>query len=106
MITARYRREDDTHNLTVCGHANYSEKGTDIVCAGVSAIVQALIGWIENNPCETEYISVDDTSGEVLIECSGSEEVSAVFYMVAIGIEQIANTYPDHVQIDIIGLAD
>ena len=106
MITARYIVEDNTHNLTVCGHAGYSEKGTDIVCAGVSAIVQALIGWIENNPEYAEYISIDDKQGEVLISCNGGEDVSAVFYMVAIGLEQIANTYPDYVQIDIIGLAD
>lgn len=104
MITARYTVEDNTHNLTVLGHAGYSEKGTDIVCAGVSAIVQALIGWIENNPEYAECISIDN--GEVLIECNGGEELAAVFYMVAIGLEQIANTYPDHVQIDIIGLAD
>ena len=104
MITARYTVEENTHNLTVYGHAGYSEKGTDIVCAGVSAIVQALIGWIENNPEYAECVSIDN--GEVLIECNGGEDVSAVFYMVAIGLEQIANTYPDHVQIDIIGIAD
>ncbi len=106
MIQARYTVEDNTHNLTVHGHANYSDKGTDIVCAGVSAIVQALIGWIENNPEYAECVSIDDRNGEVLIECIGYENVSAVFYMTAVGIEQIANTYPDNVQIDIIGLAD
>jgi uncharacterized protein YsxB (DUF464 family) len=106
MITAKYTVEDNTHNLNVYGHANYSEKGTDIVCAGVSAIVQALIGWIENNPYCAERVSIDDRQGEVLIECNGGEEVTAVFYMTAIGLEQIANTYPDNVQIDIIGLAD
>ena len=106
MIQAKYTKEDNTHNLTVYGHAGYAEKGTDIVCAGVSAIVQALIGWIENNPVYDESISIDDRNGEVLIECTGGEDVSAVFYLTAIGLEQIANTYPDNVQIDIIGLAD
>ncbi len=106
MIEARYTKEDNTHNLTVCGHANYSDKGTDIVCAGVSAIVQALIGWIENNPEYAECVSIDGGNGEVLIECNGGEDVSAVFFLTAIGLEQIADTYPDNVQIDIIGLAD
>ena len=104
MITVRYTVEDNTHHLTVCGHANYSDYGTDIVCAGVSAIVQALIGWIGNNPECAECVSIDN--GEVLITCNGGEDVSAVFYMVAIGLEQIANTYPDYVQIEFIGLAD
>ena len=104
MIRASYRVEGDAHSLTAIGHAGYSEKGTDIVCAGVSALVQALIGWLENNPCEVQCVSVD--AGEVIIACSGGEDVSAVFYMVAIGLEQLAYTYPDHVDMNIIGLAD
>ncbi len=106
MIRAVYRVKGDTHSLTAIGHAGYAEKGADIVCAGVSALVQALIGWIENNPCEVECISIDEGAGEVTISCSGGEDVSAVFYMTAIGLEQISYTYPDHVEIDIIGIAD
>lgn len=104
MIRATYRAEEDTHSLAVNGHAGYAKKGADIVCAGVSALVQALIGWIENNPCEIECISLDDNIGEVLIVCGGGEDVAAVFYMTAIGLEQIANTYPDYVDIDMIGI--
>lgn len=106
MVNAKYTVENNTHSLTVYGHAGYAEKGADIVCAGVSAIIQALIGWIENNFECAECISIDDRNGEVLIECSGGEDVSAVFFLTAIGLEQIANTYPDNMQIDIIGLAD
>lgn len=106
MIKARYIAEGNTHTLTVLGHANYAEYGKDIVCAGVSALVQALIGWAENNPHVIECVSVDDKSGEVIIECQGDEDVAAVFYMTAIGMEQIAEAYPNHVDIDIIGVAD
>ncbi len=106
MINATYRVEGNTHSLIVSGHAGYSEKGTDIVCAGASALVQALIGWIENRSCEIECISIDDNIGEVILCCHGGEDVAAVFYMTAIGLEQIANTYPDYVDINIIGIAD
>lgn len=106
MIKARYIAEGNTHTLTVLGHANYAEYGKDIVCAGVSALIQALIGWAENNPHVIECVSVDDKSGEVIIECQGDEDVAAVFYMTAIGMEQIAEAYPNHVDIDIIGVAD
>lgn len=106
MIRATYRAEENTHSLAVIGHAGYAEKGADIVCAGASALVQALIGWIENNLCDVECISVDDNVGEVIICCSGGEDVAAVFTMTAIGLEQIANTYPDYVEINIIGVAD
>ena len=88
------------------GHANYGEYGKDIVCAGVSALVQALIGWIEENYYKAECISVDANAGEVLVSCEGGEDVAAVFYMAYLGLAQMADSYPDHVQIDIIGLAD
>ena len=106
MVRAKYRVEEDTHTLTVLGHANYDEYGKDIVCAGVSALVQALIGWIEENYHKARCISIDPKGGEVLISCEGGEELAAVYYMTAIGLEQLAYCYPDHVQIDIIGLAD
>lgn len=106
MIRAVYTAEGNTHTLTVLGHANYDKYGKDIVCAGVSALVQALIGWIENNPYCAECVSIDDKSGEVIISCEGEQDVAAVFYLTAIGVEQIAENYPQHVQIDIIGTDD
>ena len=106
MVRAKYTVDDSKHILTVLGHANYGEYGKDIVCAGVSALVQALIGWIEENSYKTECVSIDPKEGEVIISCEGGEEVAAVFYMTAIGLAQISDVYPDHVQIDVIGIAD
>lgn len=106
MIIARYDRNGDTHILSVNGHAGFAVKGQDIVCAGVSAIVYALIGWLENNVEDTTFASVDEGNGEVIISCEGDEKLATAFYMAAIGIENIANTYPAHVVIDIVGIAD
>ncbi len=108
MIRANYTVEDNSHTLTVHGHANYGEYGKDIVCAGVSSLVQALIGWVENHPYDVECdcISIDETNGEVFISCQGEKDTAAAFNLVATGLEQIALSYPDHVYIDIIGVAD
>ncbi len=106
MIIARYDRDGETHTLSVDGHAGYAQKGQDIVCAGVSAIVYALLGWLENNSEYAGFVSIDDNNGEVIISCEGGENVSAVFYMAAIGIEQIQNMYPAHVEIQIVGIDD
>lgn len=106
MVRANYRVEDSTHTLSVVGHANYDEYGKDIVCAGISALVQALIGWIEDNYYKANCISIDTQGGEVLISCDGGEDVASVFNMTAIGLEQIADCYPDHIEINIVGLAD
>lgn len=106
MINARYVKDGSTHTFTVIGHANYDEYGKDIVCAGVSSLIQALIGWAEENPHVVECVSIDDGSGEVIIALEGEEDVSAVCFMTAIGVEQIAESYPQHVHIDIIGIDD
>ena len=106
MIIASYDRNGDTHILSVNGHAGYAHKGEDIVCAGVSAIVYALIGWLENNAEDTQFVSIDEGNGEVIVSCDGDDKTATAFYMAAIGIEQIANTYPAHVTIDIVGIAD
>lgn len=106
MVRAKYTVDEDIHTLTVIGHANYDEYGKDIVCAGISSLVQALIGWIEENYYKANCISIDPKEGEVLISCEGGEDVAAVFQMVSIGLAQIADSYPDHIQIDFIGLAD
>ena len=44
-------------HLVVKGHANADEKGKDIYCAGVSAIVMGAINWF--NPNEINY-KIDD----------------------------------------------
>ena len=106
MVNATYRVEENTHTLTVYGHANYAEYGKDIVCAGISSIVQALIAWIEENYYKEECISVDPKEGGVIISCEGGDDISAVFQMASIGIGQIADIYPDYVQINNIGTAD
>ena len=106
MVNAKYTVEDNTHTLVVLGHANYDEYGKDIVCAGISSLVQALIGWIEENSYKANCISVSPKEGEVIISCEGGEDIAALFHMVSIGLGQIADVYPDHIQIDIIGLAD
>ena len=59
------------------GHAGYGEEGTDIVCAGVSALVINAINSIENLT-DTEFSLVtDEESGSGLIDVTFSEELSA-----------------------------
>jgi len=101
MIKAKYTVEGNKHTLSVCGHANYSSYGTDIVCAGASALVQALIGWIDNADCKVVCISQNERNNEYIVSCIGREDVEAVFYMTYIGLAQIAEAYPNHVQINL-----
>ena len=105
MIRAKYSIEGNKHTLVVLGHSNYDEHGKDIVCAGVSALVQALIGWAEDSGCKIICISKDDTENEVIVSCRGNRAVKTAFKMAYIGLGQIAESYPDQLQITI-GIAD
>ena len=100
MITAKYIINKNKHTLVVLGHANYAEYGKDIVCAGASALVQALIGWVDDSYCQVECISKDNINNEIIVSCVGGKDVEAVFTMAYIGLEQIANSYPNHLQIE------
>lgn len=106
MIRAKYLREEDFHKLILTGHAGHARHGEDIVCAGVSATVYNLLGWLENHGEELEYIQTSVDSGDVEIVCEGGERVATVFELTAIGLEQIAQRYPDCVDILIVGIDD
>lgn len=106
MIRVQYRREGGIHSLSMDGHADYAEHGADIVCAGASAIVCSLLGWLENNSEDLSYCDCDAHSGNLRIECEGGERTEAVFDMTIIGLLQLEGGYRDHVQIHTVGLAD
>lgn len=106
MIRALYRREDNAHLLMMEGHANYADHGEDIVCAGASSLVYALLGWLENHSEDLEYIDTDVHAGDVKIACEGGEKTAIAFEMTAIGLMQLADSYSDHVEIETVGLAD
>jgi uncharacterized protein YsxB (DUF464 family) len=97
MIRVNYLRKDDTHKLSVQGHAGWSQHGNDIVCAGVSAISFALLGYLHNAGCDIAEAQAD--SGNLLIECSGDKLVAGAFDMAMVGYLQIAKKYPQHVDV-------
>ena len=106
MIRVYYSRGEGEHELTINGHAGSAEYGKDIVCAGVSAIAFALLGWLENNQEElTEMDELIAEDGQVYIACAGSDEVSTAFEVALMGLIQIARQYPECVDIKYSGTA-
>lgn len=77
--------------MTVEGHANFAPKGQDIVCAGISTLIQTLFvcGADEDSTVE---------DGKVYVKGSGSEAYTA-FKVVLKGLELIRYTYPQYVGI-------
>lgn len=101
MIHAYYTLNSKGHKLRITGHADYDTGGRDIVCAAVSSLSFALLGFLENNASETSDYCHQTESGYLTIVSCESPKVNAAFEMAVIGLMQIANKYPDNLKIDI-----
>lgn len=97
MIDIRYGMAEGCHVLSLRGHAEYDQEGQDIVCAGVSAIVFALLGYLANQATNQFYKVVEP--GQTLIICDAGRDIDTAFTVAQIGLGQIARKYPNNVAI-------
>ena len=95
MIAVCVRKD----GITVSGHANYAEAGKDIVCAGVTALVQGLIRSMES--LTSDEIEYEISPGRTDIHYRNlSEEVMLLVDSFFIGVCQITNEFPEYVRIE------
>ena len=84
--------------IEISGHAGYAEAGKDIVCAGVTALVQTLIKSIEG--LTQDKIQYEISPGRADIHYGDLSEAGKLLVdSFFIGICQIADEFPDHVRI-------
>lgn len=101
MVVVRAWVKEDAYKLDICGHADYNP-GEDVVCAGVSSIAFALLGYLENHRKDmTPESGWSWDHGDVQVQVRGGEALEAVFQMALIGLMQIAKKYPNHVRCEI-----
>lgn len=107
MTTIIFDTDNITHrvSLIVKGHANFDEKGKDIVCASVT-ILTYTIAKIANDMLEwgkltgNSIIKLND--GEAFINChcvgeANYKELIDAFRVVLMGYHLIAEEYPQNV---------
>lgn len=94
MIAVSVRKD----GVTVSGHANYAGAGKDIVCAGVTALVQGLIRSMES--LTRDQIQYDITPGRADIYYGNLSEAGKLLVdSFFIGVCQIADEFSEHVNI-------
>lgn len=93
-ITAR--TEDGACCLESTGHA----AGSPAVCAGISALLYALAGWLLNRPegLAGDSILLEDGHAVFRIR-QPTRETAAVFEAVVIGLLQIQLTSPEYIRV-------
>ena len=94
MIVVNYH----SNGITMSGHAGYAPHGQDIVCAGVSALIQTLIQSIEE--LTQDKIQYSMQPGMVDIKMRDlSEQAQLLVNSFFVGLRLIADEYPENVAI-------
>lgn len=89
------RRKD---GISIKGHANYAKPGKDIVCAGVSALVQTLIQSVEELTADKIEYSMSPGAVSIKFWCL-SDQSKVLIDAFFIGVKGIAEAHPENVSI-------
>jgi uncharacterized protein len=91
MIKFERFSKDKLIGLLITGHAGYAPKGSDIVCAGISAIVQTAAIGCRNYDPKTEITS---QNGGFVFVCKDKPITRAIIKTAILGLEQMKEQYP------------
>ena len=94
MIIIIYDEKEKNMILQTSGHAGYAEKGSDIVCAAVSALMQTLAYSVDGG---TVTRSQDDCN-TLTVQAEQSFDNMAKFELVTDGLMLLAKQYPENVR--------
>lgn len=98
-VVVNRNEEDLVTAFTVKGHAGYGQKGSDIICAAVSAICYTAVGYFDTQRFDGKeacYVERDGlmrfrtpelTNGEDLLKAKG------VLDAMVIGLKQVEASY-------------
>lgn len=96
MVSIEFKKENNKiDELVIKGHANYSDKGKDIVCAAISSIAIYSINLLEklgyniNTKVEDGYIK--------MINDANSDVVDKVFEQMEFEFMELYKQYPKNI---------
>lgn len=96
MVAVTVCDEGEKKSLVMTGHANYSPEN-DIVCAACSAVVFALIGFMQKAPEHLYAVeALRCVKGDVEVTALGDAAFAGAFAMAVTGLAQISKKYPQH----------
>ena len=95
--------DDRITGFTVYGHSGYSESGSDIVCAAISAVVTMAEATI-NDVCGAKAkVRVKDEDARVTLmlpsSCDEEETVQAVLSGMLVTLLSLKEDYPDYIEV-------
>lgn len=110
MIRVQVRRDESNliRSIEVTGHANFAEPGSDLVCAGVSAIIFGAYNAIEVLAGQSLLLEMaDKTEGgyfyvETYSDLSPEEMTRTQLLLegMVVQLDTVAQSYGDYIQIE------
>jgi uncharacterized protein YsxB (DUF464 family) len=102
VVTVTFRRDSRNRLSSVFaeGHAGWANSGEDVVCAAVSAILQAAWGGLSDHA----HVEVEGerTGGRLAMRWPANErdrpDVAAIVATAELAVVQIASQFPKHVR--------
>ena len=95
-------------SFEMTGHANFSEHGSDIVCAGVSALAITTVNSIEKLGGYQPIVEVDEVEGgylymEVVEDLTKEQEHTTQILLnsLLLGLEDIQSEYQDYLAVTV-----
>ncbi|MFN4245006.1 MAG: ribosomal-processing cysteine protease Prp [Brevinematia bacterium] len=97
MIEVKIKSTKEKITIILKGHSNYSKKGEDIVCAGVSGVLQFLIIHLFNNLKRKGKFSL--SHGKGFIEIMKEENDTKIIDSFVEYLEITSKSYPGTISI-------
>ena len=104
MTRCEFFTEDDRiTGFSVSGHSGYSEAGSDIVCAAISAVVTMAEATI-NEVCGAKAkVRVEEEDARVTLtlpaSCDEEDAVQAVLAGMLLTLCSMRDDYPDYIEV-------
>ena len=98
MIKVLYSFEDEHYTyLSVKGHSNYAEAGSDLVCAGASSIVFGLLNALD----KTRGIEIKEKNNHIEVyNQSNLQKIDNYFELVLFQLKTIEESYGEFIKVE------
>ena len=86
-------------SLEISGHSNYDEKGKDIVCAGVSAIVVGGLNALLNENKKLINYECKEGYAYILVKDIDNDNINMILDVITTQLYTIEESYPKFIKI-------
>ena len=94
-------KENNYFGFEATGHSGYAEEGSDIVCAGISALLFTFVNSIDELTDADIEVECDDETGymKAIVSNYKSEKVQTLFKSLHIGLKGIEDSYKKYLKL-------